>query len=795
VTGFQQAVAMHRQGNLVRADALCIEVLRIDPRHAGAWHLRGLMALAAGDAPQAVRWLEHSLTLDPRQPAAHLNIGNFLLSQHAPERALASFERALVLKPDYPLALYNRANALCDLRRFDEALAGYDAALRLQPNNPRAITNRGMVLLELGRSEEALAAFQEGVHLEPESIEAHANLGSALLRLAEPRAALESYETVCRLAQKDARAWCGRGNALAALKRPDEAATSYTRALELEPDLPDALVNRAAALQSLRRASEALQDSDRALRLNPQSVPALNNAGNALVSLERAEDALRYYDEALRLDPASPLTLYNRAIVLRQLQRLQESAQSFLDLLRIAPKHAYALGYVFQLRMDLCDWSDHESLARQIVAALEERQEVVNPMSMLLLDCARLQRVSAEIFASSAVTGDGGSGLPVRSAAAMDRIRVAYVSADFREHPVAYSLVGALERHDRARFEVIGLSLAPSKSGAFEQRVRSAFDRFIDVSDRSDQAAADLLRQLQVDVAVDLMGFTEGQRLGIFSRRAAPVQVGYLGYAGTMGVPYLDYLLADAVVIPEGCEHDFSESVVRLPHCFMPLDDRREVATSVARADAGLPATGFVFCAFTNACKISPSLFDVWMRLLREVPDSVLWLRAMNVEARANLAREAERRGVDHNRLVVAPRVEQMAHHLARHACADLYLDTYPYNAHSTACDALWAGVPVLTCAGPTFASRVAASVLTAAGLPELITYRIEDYAQKALELARQPHHLHALRERLVANRASAPLFDTERFTRHLEAAYETMHGRAVRGELPAGFAVKDRGT
>jgi predicted O-linked N-acetylglucosamine transferase (SPINDLY family) len=356
------------------------------------------------------------------------------------------------------------------------------------------------------------------------------------------------------------------------------------------------------------------------------------------------------------------------------------------------------------------------------------------------------------------------------------RIRVAYVSADFRDHPVSHLLVGVLERHDKQRFETLGVSLRAGDGGEISQRITAAFDRLIDATVLSDQEIAELLRELEVDIAVDLMGFTDGARPGIFAHRAAPVQVNYLGYAGTLGAEYIDYVLADEVVIPPGQERWYAEKVIRLPHCFLPNDDKRAIGPIPSREQAGLPARGMVFCAFTNAYKINPPVFDIWMRLLREVPQSVLWLRGMGAEARTNVLREAAVRGVEAQRLVFAPHVASMAEHLARHQLADLYLDTLPYNAHSTTCDALWAGVPVITCVGRTFASRVAASALTAVGLPELITQDLQEYEHRAVQLAREPERLRELRQRLAAQRQRSPLFDTHTYCQHLEGAYLEMH-------------------
>jgi predicted O-linked N-acetylglucosamine transferase (SPINDLY family) len=375
--------------------------------------------------------------------------------------------------------------------------------------------------------------------------------------------------------------------------------------------------------------------------------------------------------------------------------------------------------------------------------------------------------------------------------AAGRRIRVAYVSADFRDHPVSHLLVGVLERHDKQQFETLGVSLRAGDGGELGQRITVAVDRMIDATVLSDRETAELLRELEVDIAVDLMGFTDGARPGIFAHRAAPVQVNYLGYAGTLGADYMDYLLADEVVIPPGQERWYAEKVIRLPHCFLPNDDQRAIGPTPSREQAGLPAQGMVFCAFTNAYKINPPVFDVWMRLLREVPQSVLWLRGMGAEARTNVLREAADRGVEAQRLVFAPHVASMAEHLGRHQLADLYLDTLPYNAHSTTCDALWAGVPVITCVGRTFASRVAASALTAVGLPELITQDLQEYEHRALQLAREPGRLTELRQRLARQREHSPLFDTHAYCQHLESAFREMWVRSTHS--PAAHAASAR--
>jgi predicted O-linked N-acetylglucosamine transferase (SPINDLY family) len=612
--------------------------------------------------------------------------------------------------------LNDRGNAYRALGRFEEALADLDGAVRLLPDSPHVLNNRGNVLRDLGRLPEALADFNAALALLPDFTTACCNRGHALLDLHRPREALECFEAVLRSLPQDG----------------------------------EALFGRASALLRLRwRLEEAAADFARAGELGVERVEAL----------------------------------VGRAAVLAELQRHGEAAACLSEVLELAPDRAYARGSLMFSRLQACQWRDLQSLTERLVALVGEGRKATHPLSLLTLtDAPELQLACMRSWVADHYPENPSLGpLTRRSRAdAGRRLRVAYVSADFHDHPVSHLLVGVLERHDRGSFEIFGVSLRESRDSPFEQRLRTAFDRYLEVGERSDRDIAQLLRELQIDIAVDLMGATDGLRLGVFAHRAAPVQVNYLGYAGTSGAPYMDYILADEVVIPSGAERHYTERVMRLPHCYLPNDDRRAIHPAPTREQAGLPPAGLVFCAFNNAYKITPDIFDLWMRQLRAAPDSVLWLRAPAGEARENLRHEARARGVDPDRLVFAAHVASMSAHLGRLGLADLYLDTVPYNAHSTACDALWAGVPVLTCAGTGFASRVAASALTAVGLPELITHSLSEYERMALDLAGQPERLREFRARLAQQRSSAPLFDTAGFCRHLETAYRWMAQQAL---------------
>ena len=594
-------------------------------------------------------------------------------------------------------------------------------------------------------------------------------------------------------------AWQLLGVLAAQAGQLEQALQLIDHALTLKPDLAPAHNNRGMALQGLRRYAEAVASFERAITLQPGFVDALNNRGVALAELGWHAQAIEAYDAAIALNPAYADAWSNRGAALRQLRRNEEAARDFAQVQVLRPGFKYALGHQLYAQASSCDWQAFDALGSQLTAAVRQGGMgalAAEPFVFLpFSDSPADQLANARAYAADKYPAaprplwSAGQGAP-HTVATHEKIRVAYLSADLHDHATAYLMAGFFERHDTSRFETIAISFGPERNDAMRQRLQAAFSRFIDVRGQSDVQVAQLLRTLEVDIAVDLKGFTQDCRTGILAHRPAPVQVSYLGYPGSMGVDYIDYIIGDATVTPPEHAAFYAEHIVRLPGSYQVNDAERAIAEATpTRADCGLPAQGFVFCCFNNNYKISPAVFDIWMRLLRQVPGSVLWLLEDNPAAARNLRQQAEARGVDAPRLVFAPRLP-LPEHLARHRVADLFLDTLRYNAHTTASDALWAGLPVLTCAGNTFAARVAASLLHAAGLPELVTHSPAAYEALALQLAREPAQLAALRARLAQQRDTCALFDTARFTRHMESAYTTMVQRQRAGLPPASFDV-----
>lgn len=787
---FATALAHCRSGAFREGYAICQEILAREPDDIDALHLSGLIMCQAGHVEEGIKRLRRAVALNDRIPVLHYNLAEaFRGSSHFGEAA-AHYEIALRLAPGFADAQAALGNCLLLQNRMAEAEAALRQATTLNPTTPEPLYHHGNTLLALKRYEEALDRFDRVLAIQPHLAPALHNRGVALLALGRYESALAAFECTLAITPDDTRAIYNRGDALLELGRHQEALADFDRALTLNPSFAEAACHRAVALLELGQPSEALAAIEQALAIAPHRAEAYAVLGNILDALTRPEEALVSYDRALVLDPNHVLALNNRGSVLLSLGRNEEAARDFTHLLAIAPRQDLVLGNQILARLNCGDWSDYDRSVDEVVARIGAGQLPALPFVLLAISGKSSVQVACARTYSTRRYPAAPSPLWRGERYTHERIRVAYLSADFREHAVAFSMAGVWEQHDRSRFETIAVSLGPTAEGAFGSRLKASFDRFSDARDRGDREIAAMLKAWQIDIAIDPMGYTAACRSGIFALRPAPIQVNFFGYPGTTGAEYMHYIIGDRTVIPEGEHAAFSEQVVYLPDSYLPTDAKRMIGeTAPSRREAGLPESGFVFCSFNNTYKVTPSLFAIWMRLLREVEGSVLWLLGGDEAVVRNRREYARQHGVDPDRLVFAPRTSH-ENHLARHRLADLFLDTLPYNAHATAADALWVGLPVLTCCGTSFASRVAASVLGAVGLPELITDNLDDYERLAVRLARDPAALASIKARLAANRATHPLFDTARYTRHLEAAFETMWQRYQRGEPAAPFAV-----
>jgi predicted O-linked N-acetylglucosamine transferase (SPINDLY family) len=735
---------------------LCQGGLQFAPASAVLLHASAAGLLAQGRHAEAIKQLTQLVAHHPGHFPAHFMLGSALAKTGQHDAALASYDRALQLNPQLAEAHLDKGTVQLAERRPAAALAAYDDALAVRPKFAEAWLGRGYALIQLGRHDDALAAIDKALALRSDFAEAWVGRGNALLESNRLQEAAAAYDRALQTRPDFAAAWSGHGDVLFRSGRHTEAETAFGRALAADATFAEAWLGRGTLALSLGRHDEALTALDQVIVLNPKLPNAWLVRGQAYYLRKRYDDALADWNKALALNPDQPGLA---AACLR-------------------------------IRMHHCDWAGFETACESTRAAVRNAGIVAPFMFVAIPSTPSEQLQCAQRWIDGNFRAVETS-VRRRQRPERDRARIAYLSADFHQHATAQLMAGVFEQHDRSCFEVTGISVGPNDHSGMRRRIEAGFERFIDARPHDDEQIADMIRALDIDILVDLKGYSQDARTGVLARRPAPVQVNYLGFPGTIGAGFIDYIIADRDVIPEHEFNCYAEKIVWLPDSYQANDRSRPIADRApARAEHGLPHSAFVFCCFNDNYKITPAVFSSWMRILLAVENSVLWLFEENATAADNLRREAAARGITPERLVFARRLPN-AEHLARHRCADLFLDTLPYGAHTTASDALWAGLPVVTCVGQTFAGRVGASLLNAVGLPETIAATAEAYEELAIALAKNPSRLADLKARLACHRLTTPLFDTAGFTRNIEAAYAAMIGRHRAGLSPDHIVVK----
>lgn len=747
----KQALALQEKGELLKAEAAFRQILKKNPSDVVSHYSIGVIALKLGNLGNSLKYFDNAAKLNPRFAQTWFNRGVVLQALQRNSEALASYNKALEVDPAYSQAQLNR-DALSSAMSKNSQIENAIVIKTLEEMRIKALQ-----LQENDKLDEARALFNQILEVRSSEFVSLYSMAAIALRSGNPLEALKYAERATEVNPNHTSAWYNRGTILYSLKRNEEALVSFDRALSLNPAYVEALVNRGAVLQELYRHNEGIDNFNRLLAIDPENEKALANKG----------------------------------ILLTQFKKYDEAIIEFEKLLSINPDCEYLLGQLCFAYLHICKWDKLEELSSLICSGIRDGKRVCNSLALMAIsDVARDHLLCSKIYSSHMCP-------PIKDTIwkgeiySHDKIRVAYISPDFRQHPVGHLMAGIYENHDKSKFEIISISLGIDDQSALRSRFMNASDKFIDARQMNSRDIAEMIRSLEVDIAVDLAGYTADSRSAVFALRPAPIQVNYLGFAGTMGAEYMDYILADSYVIPEHDRVNFSEKVVYLPNTYLPTDGTLRVASRMpTREEYGLPSTGFIFCSFNHDYKINPPMFDVWMRLLKKVPGSILWLMKLNSSAEANLIKEAEARAVDPSRIIFATRVPNVEDHLARYQLAGLFLDTTPYNAHTTASDALLAGLPVLTCQGNAFPGRVAGSLLHAIGLPEMIAGSLAEYEEIAIRLASNATLLDDIKSRLRTNKDSYPLFNTVQFCRNLESAFTNMCKRYQSGKTPESFSV-----
>ncbi len=774
----QSGIHYHQQGQLELAETLYRQALSVAPDHPDANHLLGLIAMSCGQFEAAAHLISHAIAQKPNEHIFWGNLGILYEKQGNLVEAESATRRALELNPSYVEGYNNLGQILRLLKRLDEAEIYLRKAVQLKPNYSDAWNNLGVLALDRSDFAEASQRLERAIVFGPHQLAAHCNLGIALI----------------------------------ALNEHERATQAFHAALNINHDSHLAMHGLATIQLKEGNLDAAIEGFEKALSLNPGYAESWLHFGCALDELDRSEAAVEAFRRALAIEPNNSATYFNLGRVLSRAERYEESILALEKAVELRPDDAEALSLLVNQLQHVCRWEKTDELSRRLIDFARETPinttakpgRLVNPSSFsvipapidweLFYRCCRAWAVNKtpahrHQYFSRVNSRSKMNPSDVKVAVGSGRkIRLGYVSADFRSHVMASHLVELFEVHDRSRFDVFGYSLGPDDKSPIRARIAGSFDKFVDGLKMTPAAIAETIHRDKVDILIDLQGHTLLCRPDIYARKPAPIQVTYLGFAGTTGADYIDYILVDEIVAPAWTQPYFSERLVQLPGCYQVNQSRVEMPLRIpTRAECGLPEEGIVFCAFNNFFKITSAMFDVWMRLLSRIPNSVLWIPIYVPAAVENLQREAMKRGINSKRLVFAPRVA-LIEHLARHHLADIFLDTFPYNAHGTSSLSLRAGVPIVTMSGETMASRVAGSLLREVGLSELVTQNYEDYEKIAFELATDHERLSKVKQAVRTGRDNGFLFDCKSFARSVERAYEVMVDRYQTSQEPSGF-------
>jgi len=759
------------------------EAISADPKLAQAYYLLGTALQKQGKLTAAAENFNKAQELKPDAEIVYADLCYTLFQLGQIEAAKQTALQGIAVNPNFADFHFFLGNLFSHEKAFDRAIACYQNALTIQPGHVMAYLNLKHLLEERGNLDMAITCYRNVLKLNPSFANAHLDLGEALQKQGALDNAIDCYRRAIALKPDLLEAHNNLGGIFANQGKPNEAITCYQQALATSPDSAVLCYNLALAYKVCGRFSEAIAYYQKAVALQPEFAEAHYNQGNAYFELGQLNNAATCYHKALEINSGSANAWYGLGATLVAQQKNLEAASCFRRALEIEPSHLSARTLLLYQLQHMCEWENidvHVKALRQTaVETPTSGKNQAPPLVFLAIPnaTAKEQKRATEKW----VHGEFATIESFRDKlgfefdrAPNDKIRIGYLSADLRQHPVSFLLAEVFELHDRSRFHITAYSYGTDDDSPMRRRLEKAFDRFVDIQNDSYEEAARKIYADRTDILVDLTGHTQNSRSGILALRPAPIQVNYLGYPGTMGAKFVDYLIADRFTIPPEMRQHYTEKIIWMPDCFQANDSKRPRPKSPSRTECGLPESGFVFCCFNQTFKITPEIFDIWCRLLTSVPDSTLWLAESNPQAKINLMREAENRGVEPERIIMAPLLHR-DEHLARLQCADLFLDTLPFNAGTTCSDALWMGLPVITCAGDAFASRMAGSLLAAIGAPELITYNLEDYCSLALGLATDRNKLDAIRSKIITSRDTTPLFDSKLFTLNLEKTYTKM--------------------
>ena len=777
-------IDLYSQGEYHEAISQVKELNKKYPNVPLLFNIIGACYKALGQLNHAVKMFQSAVNLKPDYSEAYKNLGITFKDLSLVDDAVKSFEKAIEFDSNNAVLHFYLANIFEELNQFENSISHHKRAIKINPKFSESFNNLGNVLTKNKRLDEAIENYQYAIEINPNFSEAYNNLGNVYKDLGKFQIGIQNYLKAIEINQNFAEAIYNLGIVQKKLRLIEESVISFRKSLQINPEFAEAHNNLGSSLNALGQNFDAMKSCKKALAINPKYAEAYNNIGNIYNDLRKSSAAIESYQKAISISPNYAEAHSNLGSIYRDRKQRDKALLYFEKAHSLKPDMDFILGDILQLKMRLCKWDNLTQQLEELKKRIEKNEKVVSPFSLLgLIDDPKIQRKASEIYVNYYYPKNDS--LPnLSSYPPHNKIRVGYFSADFKQHPVATLTAELYERHDRDYFEIYAFSFGPDTKDEMNLRIKEGVDYFHDVRETPLKDLVLLARSFEIDIAIDLGGFTAKSRTEIFAMSVAPIQLSYIGYLGTLGAEYYDYLIADSVMIPQDFQKYYSEKIIYLPSFQVNDSKEKQPDIFITREEIGLPKDGFVFCCFNNTYKITPTCLDLWTPILKSVPSSVLLLVADNEIAKANLIKEFNQRGIKSSRLIFGGRLER-PEYLARYRLADLFLDTNPYNAGTTASDALRMGLPVLTLLGKAYPSRMAASIVHAVNLPELITSSEQEYVSLAIEIASNQEKLINIKEKLVSNLSKAPLFNTKVFTKNLEDAFKKIYEKHQMGLEP----------
>ena len=726
----------------------------------------------------ATNTLEQACKSFPKEPSFFNLLAQLSLQNKKLDNGISLLKQSLHINPKQPLVIFDLGIALSLNNELDEAVIFFDQSIELEPKDLKVYIRKAMTLRKSNRLKESIDCYQKIIALKPDYIDAYINKAELLYMIGNLEESLSTYEEIFKIDSSNAILFIRYGNLLSKLGRVDEAISSYRKSIEIEPENSGAYSNLGSIYQKLGDHEEEIKCLRKSIEINEDYEVCINLA-TSYSKIKEYKLAIKFYDRAINLDSSKTDAFIQKAYFYQSIKEIDNAILLFSKALEIDKNYKYLFGERFYAKNSICDWSNFDEDSNFIKLRLSQRSRIAHPLGVCNnFDGPLIQKEAAKIWADDKFPYDDSLGV-IKKYTKNKKIKIGYFSGDFSEHPVGFLIADLLEKHDKSKFELFGFSVTKKIASETRLKIKKSFDEFIDVENCSDKDVALLAREKKIDIAIDLGGYTKSGRPGIFAMRAAPIQITYLGYVGTSGTNYFDYIFSDKFITRKESQQYYTEKIIYLPKCYQPTGDKIPLSEkNFTRKSQGLPDTGFVFCCFNSSWKITPTIFKLWIRLLSNIPRSVLWFPGFSALAINNLRNECKKLGMNQERLIFSSIEKYRQDHYKRIELADLFLDCYPYGGHSTVSDFLRAGVPVITLKGTSIPNMVASSLLFNLSLSELITSSELDYEKLAIKIATNPKFFKEIKSKLISNIENSSVYNTYEYIKSIESGYDQVYDR-----------------